>query len=124
MKVMKKMAALVLSAFLAVPMAGSVVYAAEGSLQFTDPETQVGETVEVDMVIRTGGDAIGDADVKMTYDTSSLEFVSGDGVESDGSGTLTYSGSGSGSESELRTTMQFRALQAGTAQISVESCTA
>ena len=90
MKVMKKMAALVLSAFLAVPMAGSVVYAAEGSLQFTDPETQVGETVEVDMVIRTGGDAIGDADVTMTYDTSSLEFVSGDGVESDGSGTLTY----------------------------------
>lgn len=124
MKVMKKMAALVLSAFLAVPMAGSVVYAAEGSLQFTDPETQVGETVEVDMVIRTGGDAIGDADVTMTYDTSSLEFVSGDGVESDGSGTLTYSGSGSGSESELRTTMQFRALQAGTAQISVESSTA
>ena len=63
MKMMKKMAALVLAAFLAVPMAGSIVYAAEGSLQFTDPETQVGETVKVDMVIRSGGDAIGDADV-------------------------------------------------------------
>ena len=86
MKMMKKMAALVLAAFLAVPMAGSIVYAAEGSLQFTDPETQVGETVKVDMVIRSGGDAIGDADVTMTYDTDSLEFVSGDGVESDGSG--------------------------------------
>lgn len=124
MKLMKKMTALVLAAFLAVPMAGSVVYAAEGSLQFTDPETQVGETVEVDMVIRSGGEAIGDADVTMTYDTASLEFVSGDGVESDGSGTLTYSGSGDGTVSELRTTMQFRALQSGTAQISVEGSTA
>ena len=124
MKLMKKMAALVLTAFLAVPMAGGIVYAAEGSLQFTDPETQVGDTVEVDMVIRTGGDAIGDADVTMTYDTGSLEFVSGDGVESDGSGTLTYSGSGDGTVSELRTTMEFRALQSGTAQISVESSTA
>ena len=66
MKLMKKMTALVLAAFLAVPMAGSVVYAAEGSLQFTAPETQVGETVEVDMVIRSGGEAIGDADVTMT----------------------------------------------------------
>ncbi|HJD46927.1 MAG TPA: cohesin domain-containing protein [Candidatus Mediterraneibacter norfolkensis] len=124
MKMMKKMAALVLAAFLAVPMAGSIVYAAEGSLQFTDPETQVGETVEVDMVIRSGGDAIGDADVTMAYDTESLEFVSGDGVESDGSGTLKYSGSGDGTVSELRTTMEFRALQSGTAQISVESSTA
>lgn len=124
MKMMKKMAALVLAAFLAVPMAGSIVYAAEGSLQFTDPETQVGETVEVDMVIRSGGDAIGDADVTMAYDTESLEFVSGDGVESDGPGTLKYSGSGDGNVSELRTTMEFRALQSGTAQISVESSTA
>ena len=124
MKMMKKMAAIVLAAFLAVPMAGSIVYAAEGSLQFTDPETQVGETVKVDMVIRSGGDAIGDADVTMTYDTGSLEFVSGDGVESDGSGKLTYSGSGDGTESELRTTMEFRALKSGTAQISVDSSTA
>lgn len=124
MKMMKKMAALVLAAFLAVPMVGNIVYAAEGSLQFTDPETQVGETVKVDMVIRTGGDAIGDADVTMKYDTGSLEFVSGDGVESDGSGTLTYSGSGDGTESELRTTMEFRALKSGSAQISVESSTA
>ena len=68
MKMMKKMAALVLAAFLAVPMAGSIVYAAEGSLQFTDPETQVGETVKVDMVIRSGGDAIGDAD-RTSYNT-------------------------------------------------------
>ena len=47
MKMMKKMAALVLAAFLAVPMAGSIVYAAEGSLQFTDPETQVGKRLRL-----------------------------------------------------------------------------
>ncbi len=124
MKVMKKIAALLLSVCLAVPMAGIVVNAAEGSLQFTDPETKVGETVEVDLVIRTGGDAIGDADVTMSYDTSMLEFVSGENVSSDGSGTLTYSDTGDGTESELRTTMEFRALQSGNATISVSGSTA
>lgn len=124
MKSMKKIAALALSACLAAPMIGNIAYAAEGTLQFTDPQTQVGETVEVDLVIRTGGDPIGDADVTMSYDTSALEFVSGDGVESDGSGTLSYSGSGDGSQSELRSTLQFRALQTGETMLEVDSTTA
>ena len=45
MKSMKKIAALALSACLAAPMIGNIAYAAEGTLQFTDPQTQVGETV-------------------------------------------------------------------------------
>lgn len=57
----------------------------------------------------------------MSYDTSALEFVSGDGVQADGSGNLTYSGSGTGSENELRTTLQFKALKAGDTTISVQS---
>ena len=88
---MKKAAAMILSVCLTVPMFGTIVSAAQGQLMFSDPETKVGETVDVSLVVKTGGDAIGDADITMSYDTSALEFVSGDGVQADGSGNLTYS---------------------------------
>ena len=118
---MKKAAAMILSVCLTVPMFGTIVSAAQGQLMFSDPETKVGQTVDVSLVVKTGGDAIGDADITMSYDTSALEFVSGDGVQADGSGNLTYSGSGTGSENELRTTLQFKALKAGDTTISVQS---
>ena len=86
MKLMKKLTAVLLSVFLAVPMFGIIANAAEGTLMFSDPETQVGETVSVDLVVRTQGEAIGDADITMSYDTTALEFISGEGVEADGSG--------------------------------------
>lgn len=124
MKVMKKIAALLLALCLAVPMSDLVAEAAEGSLTFSDPSTKVGENVTVDLAIEAGGAAIGDADVTMSYDTSALEFISGTGVQADGAGKLTYSGSGTGSETELRTTLEFRALQAGPAEITVDSYTA
>ena len=120
----KKLAAIALTACLTVPTFSTVVSAAQGSLMFTDPETKVGDTVDVDLVVRSTDSAVGDADVTMSYDTSALEFVSGDGVEADGSGKLTYSGSGDGTQTELRTTMQFRALKAGDATISVDESTA
>ena len=119
MKLMKKSTAFLGSVFLAVPRSGIIANAAEGTLMFSDPETQGGETVSVDLVVRTQGEAIGDADITMSYDTTALEFISGEGVEADGSGGLTYFGSGTGSQSELRTTMQFRALTAGETTITV-----
>lgn len=124
MKLMKKLTAVLLAVFLAVPMFGIIANAAEGTLMFSDPETKVGETVSVDLVVRTQGEAIGDADITMSYDTAALEFISGEGVEADGSGSLSYFGSGTGSESELRTTMQFRALTAGETTITVTGSTA
>ena len=60
----------------------------------------------------------------MSYDATSLEFVSGTGVQADGSGKLTFSGSGTGSETELRTTIEFRALKAGDTTINVDEYTA
>lgn len=59
MKMMKKAAAMILSVCLTVPMFGTIVSAAQGQLMFSDPETKVGETVDVSLVVKTGGDAIG-----------------------------------------------------------------
>ena len=55
MKMMKKAAAMILSVCLTVPMFGTIVSAAQGQLMFSDPETKVGETVDVSLVVKTGG---------------------------------------------------------------------
>ena len=117
MKALKKAAAALLAVCLMVPMFSFVVFAADGRLMFSDPETKVGENVSVDLVVQSPGNTIADVSVTMRYETGNLEFVSGDGFEADGSGTLTYSGTGN--SSELRATVQFRALTAGETQITV-----
>ncbi len=117
MKALKKAAAALLAVCLMVPMFSFVVFAADGRLMFSDPETKVGENVSVDLVIQSQGNTIADVSVTMRYETGDLEFVSGDGFEADGSGTLTYSGTGN--SSELRATAQFRALTAGETKITV-----
>lgn len=122
MKALKKAAALLLAVCLMVPMFSMVVFAADGRLMFSDPETKVGENVSVDLVVKSDGDTVGDVSVTMQYETSALEFVSGDGFEADGSGTLTYKGTGSGSE--LRSTVQFRALTTGETKLTVSNSTA
>ncbi len=122
MKLLKKAAGFILALCLMVPMLGTVAFAADGVLMFSDPETKVGENVSVDLVVQSGGENVGSVSVSMNYDPSSLEFVSGEGFTADGSGTLTYTGTGS--SSELRATVEFRALLAGSAAINVTSSTA
>lgn len=117
----KKLAAVALSLCLTVPMFSTIVSAADGSLMFSDPQTKVGEEVSVDLVVRSGNSAVGDADITMSYDTSALQFESGEGVTADSDGKLTYSGSGDGTAKELRTTMTFKALKMGDTTITVDS---
>ena len=117
----KKLAAVALSLCLTVPMFSTIVSAADGSLMFSDPQTKVGEEVSVDLVVRSGDSAVGDADITMSYDTSALQFESGEGVTVDSDGKLTYSGSGDGTATELRTTMTFKALKMGDTTITVDS---
>ena len=106
----KKLAAVALSLCLTVPMFSTIVSAADGSLMFSDPQTKVGEEVSVDLVVRSGNSAVGDADITMSYDTSALQFESGEGVTADSDGKLTYSGSGDGTATELRTTMTLHRM--------------
>ena len=123
MKIFKKLAGIILAVSLMVPMIGTVAFAAEGSLMYTDPSTKVGENVDIDLVVQSSsGETVGDVQVNMTYDPAVLEFVSGDGFTADGSGALTYQGTGDGAE--LRRTVTFRALQTGEARLTVDSTTA
>ena len=118
MKVLKKFAGMILAVCLMVPMIGTVAFAAEGVLMFSDPTAKVGDNVNIDLVVQSNnGQTVGDVQVNMTYDPASLEFVSGEGFTADGSGALSFTGTGNGAE--LRETMTFRALKTGAAKISV-----
>ena len=67
----------------------TVAFAANGELRFSDPTASAGATVEV--TAKFSADAgITDAKATLSYDTSYLEFVSGDGASgSDGQIELT-----------------------------------
>lgn len=126
MKVLKRLSAFLLTLCLMLPLMPAIsAYAADGSIVFSDPETKVGENVEIKGVIRTaGGEAIGDADITMNYDSSALEFVSGDNVRTENAGEIVYSGKGTGEETELSFMMTFKVLKEGQSKITVADYTA
>lgn len=124
MKMMKRIAALVLAVCLLTPFMPQTVQAAEGTIMFSDPETRVGDTVSIKGVIRTAGEPIGDADITMTYDSTSLEFLKGDGVTLSEAGSISYSGGGEGSETELVFMMDFRVLKTGESILDIVDYTA
>lgn len=123
MNTMKKLAAMILSICLIVPCFSQLVYAADGTLQFTDPEATQGQTVTIEGVLRSEGDALQSANVTMTYDTSALEFVSGDNT-SGTAGTLSYAGTGNGSDNELRFNLKFNVLTSGASVVTATTGTA
>lgn len=97
-------------------------FAANGSIQFSDPSATVGSEVSVNLkVASSGGEALSRADIALTYDANALEFLSGNSVEG-GSGALRAHGSpDAGSPSTIVFTMKFRTKQAGSSQITVTS---
>lgn len=95
--------------------------AASAKIAFSDPSTKVGDEVSVTMKFTsTSGEVLGNTDVMLAYDASLLEFIDvEDDNASGGSGAIrVWSGPGS---TEVVTTLKFKALQAGTANITVTS---
>lgn len=122
MKTMKKIATLVLAMMLVIPCFSMVSRAANGAIQFTDPKTKTGETVEVTCAVKAPGATLEDVSVTMNYDTTMLKFVNGGGVSEEAAGTLKYSGTGT--SEALRFNMRFQALKEGTTQITVSNYSA
>lgn len=118
MKLMKKISAILLTLCLCIPCFSLVAHAADGKISFTDPETAVGEMVEVKCVLRSSGGSMGDIEVQLAFDSEYLSFQSGDGVEA-ADGSLTYKGDGG--SSEISFTVKFQALKEGQTQITVNS---
>lgn len=123
MKMMKKIAVLMLAICLVVPCFSFLSQAADGQIMFTDhtdPAVETGSTVEVTGVVNKTNSTMGKIEITMTYDAELLKFKSGDGTTKVSDGTLKYTGdatSETGSRKEFK--MTFEALKAGTATIKI-----
>ena len=123
MKIMKKLATLLLTLCLVLPAFPIVAEAANGAISFTDPSTTAGEVVEVACALRSSEGSVDGFNITLQYDPAYLTFQGGDGITAGDPGVITYYGTGDGSNL-LRFTMQFQALQAGSTAIQVVSATA
>lgn len=123
MKAVKKITALAAMVCLSITCFASKVYAADGGVHFSDPTTQVGETVEVECNINSTVGNLASIEVDLAYDTESLTYQSGDeGVTDNGDGTLSYTGTGGSSEETFK--VEFQAAKEGTSVVNIESVTA
>lgn len=92
--------------------------AASAQISFSDPTVKVGEEVSVTMKFTSvSGETLGDTKVLLAYEDTLLEYVGGSENASGGTGAIMVR-SGPGSK-EVVTTLKFKALQAGTANITV-----
>lgn len=122
---LKRFAAMFMVLFLfiaAVPVQMMTAHAATGKITFSDPSVTVGEQVSVKLKIASSdGTALGASDVRLQYDSSALQFVSGTSANG-GAGSIRVLGA---MESENQTTftftLKFKALKAGTTNIKVTS---
>lgn len=108
--------AIVLMLAVAVPFQS---FAGNARIAFSDPTAQVGSEFTVNVKFTcTTGEKIGKTVVMLSYDTSAMEFVSGEPDVSGGNGAIRVIGSASGT-SESAATLHFKALKAGSSKIQV-----
>lgn len=117
MKIMKRIATMLLAVCLTVPCFSMIALAAEGIIFFDDIETKVGDTFEIEGTVVAKNDVLGEATVELSYDTDYIRFVEGEGVEASGDGKLTFTGSGNGSDDRVKFVMKFQALQEGSTRV-------
>ena len=91
MKIMKRIAAVLLALCLTIPMYSVMSYAASGRVSFTDLQTKTGETVEVACALRAGTGSVESFDITLKYDASLLYFKEGNGVTKESDGVLKFS---------------------------------
>lgn len=102
------------------PLGQMVSWADNTKISFSDPSVMVGNEVTVTMKV-TSDSALGTAQVMLTYDHNILEFVSGTNANG-GAGSIKVLGTmDSADQKVFRFTLKFKALQAGTTKINVDS---
>ena len=75
-----------------VPVSGMTVLAATAKISFSDPSVPVGQEFSVNVKITSPDGNLGAADVMLSYDPASIEFISGNNA-SGGAGSVRLVGS-------------------------------
>ncbi len=128
MKMLKKVAVVALAVCLLLPCFSMMSFAAnDGKIMFTDhnnPSIETGTTVKIKGVVQKSRGDFGKIEITMTYDTSCLNFKSGDNVTKLSDGKIQYVGDGTNvTGNRIEFYMTFEALKAGTTALKIESAT-
>ena len=124
MKMLKKIAMVVLAVCLMIPCFSMLTHAQDGRISFTDhvsPVVATGAEVKVRVAVQKTQGTFVDIKIVMTYDTDLLEFKSGDDMTEVSPGTIEYKGDARNDGSRKEFYMTFRALKAGTAVVKIKS---
>lgn len=98
-------------------------FAANGELMFTDPQTAVGQTVEVKGVVEVDPSlGLEDMTINLTYDTTMLKFNTAEEVTETEPGKLTFSRIGVENPNRVEYLMYFEAIAEGETVINVADC--
>lgn len=96
-------------------------FAATARITFSDPSAQVGSEVSVTMKFSsTDGSELGNTDVMLAYDATAMEYVNDTENASGGNGAIRVWSAPMG-KTEAVTVLRFKALKAGTTQITISS---
>ncbi|MFA9465659.1 MAG: cadherin-like beta sandwich domain-containing protein [Velocimicrobium sp.] len=122
MKFIKKVVFSLMTLCLVLLINDQRVYAAAGTLSFSDPSVTLGSEVSVTVKVSTTDDTmLGGVDLTLAYDASALEFVSGTSA-SGSAGTIRIAGViDNATTTSLSYTLTFNTLKASTSSITVAS---
>ena len=123
LKLKKAFLGAAMSAMLAftVPWGLLTSFAASARIAFSDPSATVGQEVNVNVKISSlSGEALGRSSLMLSYDPNVLEFVSGADA-SGGAGSVSVRQTAEAGTQTMATSLTFRALQAGSTQITVST---
>ncbi len=103
------------------PFRAEIALAATAKITFNDPKPEVGAEFTVTVKAATSDGNLGGADIVLSYDPAVIEFVSGNNANG-GAGTVRLVGTmDSSSTKSFDFSLKFKAVQAGSTQISVSS---
>lgn len=124
MKIMKRLAAVLLALCLMVPCIQMSAEASDGIIFFSDlTGIKVGEEFTIKGSVKNRGGNLGTVEIQMQYDSTAMKYISGDnGVTDNGNGTITYSGTVEGKDL-LEFNMTFEALIQGETRMKQISAT-
>ena len=122
MKNARRMLSGLLLACMMVLMIPVVSMAASAKIMFTDPNTEVGQEVSVNMKVSIDEGSLGRAEIMLAYDPAALEFIEGNSVEGGAGALRAHGGPDAGDLKNIVFVMKFRALKPGTSQITITSC--
>lgn len=123
-KIKRLYSGIIMACLMAVmmPFYTLTAFAASGRIAFSDRSAAVGSEVSINVKVTTSGtDALSSADVMLSYDPNVLEFVSGPDASGGAGSVRVKIGAESTSAKTLSSTLTFKTLSAGTAQITVSS---